>query len=268
MLAKLRYTLKYTRHILAAAALLAIATLVWWIVHLPYFDFKSVEIKPMTDRDLRHVANSINERATIAGLHGNFFTADLEEIRADFETFSWVRAANVRREWPDKLVIEVEEHRALGTWGDEGKILSTKGDIFVANLDEAEADAQLYSFSGAKGAEVGFIPRVIDFQGWFASMGLKMVGIDVNSRKNWVIKLENGLSVDLGRDEGSDDLRQRFLRFKSAYGRLESGIKGGIQYVDMRYQNGMAVKPFNRIEIPKTTKASPSSIDISTVSSH
>jgi len=46
-----------------------------------------------------------------------FFTADLDAVRAAFESVPWVRKAMVRREWPNKLIVTVEEHRGIGHLG-------------------------------------------------------------------------------------------------------------------------------------------------------
>ncbi|MFX6702108.1 FtsQ-type POTRA domain-containing protein, partial [Acinetobacter baumannii] len=89
--------------------------------------------------------------AAVPRIHGNFFTADLTAVRAAFEAVPWVRKAMVRREWPDRLVVKIEEHKALGTWGEDGKLLSQKGDVFTANLAEAEDDGDLLEFDGPPG---------------------------------------------------------------------------------------------------------------------
>src|SRR5206468_3912068 len=70
----------------------------------------------------------------LARITGNFFTVNLEQVRTAFESVPWVRRASVRREWPDQLVVSLEEHEALGTWGEDGKLLSTKGDVVTVNL--------------------------------------------------------------------------------------------------------------------------------------
>ena len=37
-------------------------------------------------------------------------------IRDSFETVPWVRRAVVRRVWPDRLAVRLEEHRAVALW--------------------------------------------------------------------------------------------------------------------------------------------------------
>src|SRR5512145_2642622 len=48
---------------------------------------------------------------------GNFFAADLGEVRSSVERLPWVRRVAVRRVWPGRLEVTVEEHVALARWG-------------------------------------------------------------------------------------------------------------------------------------------------------
>ena len=97
--------------------------------------------------DLQHVT-AASVRAAIAGrLKGNYFTMRLDDTRRLLETVPWVAQASVRRVWPDRLLITLSEHRALGAWAD-GRLLSDRGELFVANVAEAEVFGPLPSFDG------------------------------------------------------------------------------------------------------------------------
>ena len=88
-------------------------------------------------------------------IKGNFFTADLEEVRVAFESVPWVRQAAVRREWPNKLIVVIEEHKPLGTWGEDGTPGLGERRFFTANLAEAEEDGDLPDFNGPAGSREG-----------------------------------------------------------------------------------------------------------------
>jgi cell division protein FtsQ len=49
--------------------------------------------------------------------------------------------------------VKLDEHVVLGTWGDDGRLISVNGDVFTANLAEAEEDADLINLSGPDGSE-------------------------------------------------------------------------------------------------------------------
>lgn len=121
-------------------ALMALAAGLLWLAQRPVFAITHVDVSGLDGAVLRHV-NAPSVRTNALGkLNGNFFTLDLNAARQVFESVPWVRRASVRREWPNGLAVEVEEHEALGTWGgaDSGRLINTYGEVFVANTAEAE----------------------------------------------------------------------------------------------------------------------------------
>ena len=62
------------------------------------------------------------------------------------ETLPWVACATVRRVFPDRLIVEVERHKALALYED-GRIVSDRGVLFAANPEEA-GESRLPVFYG------------------------------------------------------------------------------------------------------------------------
>jgi len=81
-------------------------------------------------------------------LAGNFYSVDLQQGRAAFETVPWVRHAVVRRVWPDRLSVKLEEHRAAALWEGGGedssgdRLVNSFGEVFQANLGDVEDDPE------------------------------------------------------------------------------------------------------------------------------
>jgi cell division protein FtsQ len=98
-------------------------------------------------------------------------------VRAAFESVPWVRKASVQREWPNKLRVTLEEHVVLGTWGDHGRLISVKGDVFTANLAEAEDDADLVSLSGPDGSEREVLAQYTELKSRFQQIHLSPVAV-------------------------------------------------------------------------------------------
>ena len=87
--------------------------------------------------------NTLTLRANVAPhLLGTFFTLDLARARAVFEAVPWVRQAVVRREFPNRLRVQLQEHRAAAYWGPEGesRLVNSFGEVFEANVGEVEQD--------------------------------------------------------------------------------------------------------------------------------
>lgn len=219
-----------------------VASGVWWVAQRPMFTLRSIRIESVDKNGLRHV-NALTIRAyAIARIKGNFFTANLETARAAFESVPWVRRASVRRDWPDKLIVTLEEHEPLGVWGDDGRLLSVKGDVFTANLAEAEEDHPLPEFGGPDGSEKEVVTRFAQFREWFAPIKLTPESVSLSGRYAWSVKFKDGMQLELGREQNSSTLRERVDRFIAVYPQLAASLQGKIERADMRYQNGLALK--------------------------
>jgi cell division protein FtsQ len=228
----------------ALFGLIALALLssgLWWLAQRPMFTLKVIRIEGMGE-ELRHIDRSTIRSTAIPRIKGNFFTADLDAVRLAFEAVPWVRRATVRREWPNKLIVELEEHKALGTWGDDGRLLSVKGDVFTANLDEAEEDGDLLEFSGPEGSEKEVVARFNEFRDWFAPVNLVPDGVQLSSRYAWTVKLNTGMTVELGREQSKTTLKERVARLVGVYPQLVARLQDRIESVDLRYPNGLALK--------------------------
>lgn len=231
-----------TNALLGALLLAVLGCGTWWLMQRPMFTLKLIRIEGAGGAPLRHVNPATIRNSALPRIHGNFFTTDLDAVRVAFESVPWVRQASVRREWPNKLIVTVEEHVALGTWGDDGQLLSVKGDVFTANLAEAEEDGDLLEFDGPQGSANEVAQRYRDLKQWFAAIGTAPESVQLSQRYAWSVKLDNGITVELGREQNETTLRDRVARLVSVYPKLVARLQDRIESVDMRYPNGLALK--------------------------
>ncbi|MBC3872394.1 cell division protein FtsQ/DivIB [Undibacterium flavidum] len=215
---------------------------VWWVIQRPVFALHVVRVEGEQKRELRHVNTLTIREQALPKIAGNFFTTNLDQVRQAFESVPWVRKASVQRVWPDKLVVALEEHEVLGTWGEDGRLISTAGDVFTANLAEAEEDAQLIGFNGPDGSEKEVVAQYRQFKEWFSGLALEPEAIDYSSRYAWSVKLNNGLRVELGKAQEPNGLKKRVEQLIKVYPQLVTRLQGSIVSVDMRYPNGLALK--------------------------
>lgn len=241
---------------LAAAVLLAALGLgalagVAWVAQQPAFDIKVIRIEPIdlhAGRALRHI-NGATMRATalprlVHRTSRNFFLVDLSVVRQAFESVEWVRRVQVRREWPNRLVVRIEEHAALGTW-DEDQLLNSMGELFTANLGEAEVYGDLPSFRGPPGSEREVVARYYDFRQWFEALAMPPRNVTLSPRYAWTVQLndgsEEGLTIEFGRERDPEMLAERAARLTSAYPHLTARWPH-LRRVDLRYPNGFALR--------------------------
>ena len=226
--------------LIALVVLALVASGVWWVSQRPMFTLRSVRVESMYDIELKRV-NELTLRAGVIGkFKGNFFTTNLEQVRTAFESVPWVRRATVRREWPDQLIVSIEEHEPLGTWGEDGRLLSVKGDVFTANLAEADDEHPLPQFDGPEGSEKDVLARFSQLRAWFAPVKLTPEALSLSSRYAWTVKLDNGMQVALGREQDHNTMRERVARLVKIYPQLAARVPD-IETIDMRYQNGLAL---------------------------
>jgi cell division protein FtsQ len=233
--------LNATANALFAAVLIAlIGSGLWWVSQRPMFTLRSIKIESIYDVELKHVNHLTVRDDALARIRGNFFSTNLEQVRLAFESVPWVRRAQVRREWPDQLIVSLEEHEALGTWGEDGRLLSVKGDLFTVNLDEADEDHVLPEFAGPEGSEKEVVARFTELRPWFERIRLQPLEMNLSSRYAWTVKLNNGMTVALGREQDHTTLTKRVERLVSIYPQLVANLKN-IETIDMRYPNGLAL---------------------------
>ncbi len=214
-----------------------------WIARQSMFDLRVVQVRSADGGPLRYVDAATVRSAALPRIRGNFFSVNLNAARQAFETVPWVQHASVRREWPDKLIVQVDEYQALGTWGEqEGRLISVDGILFTANLDEAEEDGKLPVLDGPDDSAREVAQRLAELREWLAPVKLAPRSLLLSKRYAWTAKLDNGIMLNLGRAHEREQLKARVDRFVSVYPQLAAALPGRIESVDMRYPNGLALK--------------------------
>lgn len=214
---------------LTGAACLALSyALLLLLVRLPVFAVREVGVSASAAHTTREQVQTLVE----SELHGNFFTLDLEQARVAFEKLPWVRRASLRRAWPDRLEVDLEEHVALARWRDTG-LVNTHGEVF-----EAASDQTLPVFVGPSGAASEMTDQFRKFQAVLAPLGRTTSELHLSARGAWELKLDDGYALELGRQ----DMAGRVARFATAYPQASARLPGGVYRVDLRYPNGFAVR--------------------------
>ena len=170
---------------------------------------------------------------------------DLARAKQAFEAVPWVRQAVVRREFPNRIKVVLQEHRAVAFWGAEGdsKMLNNFGEVFEANVGEVENEA-LPRLSGPTGQE----PQVLAMAGLLAPqfelLDLQLEQLELTGRGSWIARLDNGAAVELGR--GSDaDVVERTARFLRTLTQVTSRYKrrpDAVDSADLRHPDGYALR--------------------------
>ena len=253
-----------TAAVLAAIGVAGFAgMLVMWGLHQPLFAVRSIRI----DGDLAH--NSVlTIRANAAPrLAGNFFTLDLATARRAFESVPWVRHAVVKRVWPNRLAVQLEEHRPVALWADVAgdyakgvdengvaekgvaakgaaaspdKLVNSHGEVFEANLGDVEDDA-LPTLRGPDGSAAHMLALLGRLQPVFGALDAHIDALELSGRGSWRVELDTGAQVELGRGE-DDEVIERTQVFTATLTQVTRRYQRALQYADLRHSEGYAVR--------------------------
>ena len=222
---------------LAAVALLVAAA--GWVARRPLFSFGAVRL----EGDLQRNSVTTVRANAMPHLAGNFFTLDLGKARAAFEQVPWVRHAVVRRVWPNRLVVALEEHQPVALWaGDENsdKMVNSHGEVFEANVGDVEDDS-LPQFAGPDGTSPQVLAMYQRLQPTFAQLDAEITGLRLSGRGSWKADLDNGAAIELGRGT-ADEVAERTTRFVRTVPQVLHKFHAPLESADLRHAEGYAVK--------------------------
>jgi cell division protein FtsQ len=224
-----------------AGFLLFAAAGAWWAVRHPVFAIAGITVQGEVAHN-----SAPTLRANVAPqLSGNFFTIDLAAARRAFESMPWVRQAVVKREFPNRLRVQLEEHHAVALWGGEGdsRLLGDRGEVFEANVGDVEQD-DLPRLAGPDDQGPQVLAMFKAVKPLFDPLDLGLQQLTLTPRGNWEVELDNGASIELGRGLPAEVTArtQRFVgtvtQAASRYGRTAQALVSA----DLRYSEGYALK--------------------------
>ncbi len=207
------------------------------VARLPFFPLREVVVA----NPLREVTPTQIEYAARNAVAGNFFTVNLDAVRAAFEKLPWVRKAQVRRRWPDGIELAIEEHVAAARWkqaeGAEARLVNSEGEVFAA-----ASNAELPLLVGPEGSAPEVLARYRELAPLLAPIGRQPKSLALNARQAWQLRLDDGLLLELGRDQARSRMGERLQRFTAAHRQATERLRVRADVIDLRYPNGYAMR--------------------------
>jgi cell division protein FtsQ len=208
--------------------------LVNFVARLPAFEYREVVVTtPLARASAAHLESIVRseQRRTV-------LTMNLDRAREALARVPWVRSVALRRQWPRRLEIAVDEHEPFARWNDS-TLVDTHGDVFVANYAGTLPD-----FAGPDGQAAQMTARFREWNAELAPHGLRLTGLGLSARGGWQLRAaDDGGAITL--DVGRDDANERLARFLDVY-RKTIGVLARtgtrVDHVDLRYRNGFAAR--------------------------
>jgi cell division protein FtsQ len=237
---------KLSRFLIRCFVVMVCIGILIWLSQRPVFALRQVVIEPVLGQTLKHINKPVVKQQVLETVQGNFFSVRLEDVKRGFESMPWVRHANVRRVWPNGLIVSIEEQKPFGTWGgaDTHTLMNTHGELFAGRVSDVGEGVVLIDFSGPEDASKEVMRLYQRANAWFKPWNTEVKSLTLSERYAWHVKLSNGMKVEFGRDEENSDktlTEDRVARLFKYWPQVQEKWANRIDAIDLRYANGFAV---------------------------
>lgn len=195
-----------------------------------YFPIHSVRVFGLQHVDQKSMRDSLTPLVS-----KGFFAIDVESIKDRLFQSPWVSKAVVQRVWPDQVLITVVEKTPAARWNN-ASLLSASGEIF--NPDVSSYPSGLPVFVGADGQHIQMLQYYKKLSGVLAPLHFKITRLELTPERSWNITFDNGMKISVG----FKDVLTRMSHFVKVYPKVIGNRVAEVDYVDLRYSNGLAVK--------------------------
>jgi cell division protein FtsQ len=181
----------------------------------------------------------------VSRVKGSFFTVNLGQTREVFEAMPWVRKAVVHRDFPNRLRVQLQEHRAAAFWGEESepRLLNSFGEVFDANVAEVEQEG-LPRLNGPQGQSGSVLATYRALAPQFSAMNLAVDSLELTSQGSWRILLNGGAVIEAGRGD-LEEVANRTRNFLKTLTRVVARYDrplSALETADLRHENGYAIR--------------------------
>ncbi len=193
---------------------------------------KSIQITGLYE----HVDHAALQQLILPYTEKGFLWADTAALQDRLQQLPWIYNANVKRAWPDKLIINLSEQKPVARMADN-KLVNAQGDIFA--VDQATIPAGLPTFiSPLAEQQKLMLQNYQSMNTILAPLAVKIVALALDARQSWSLQLDNGIVVIVGKV----DPLQHLQRFAQVYPQVVGASAAAINSVDLRYASGVAVR--------------------------
>lgn len=213
----------------------AISFTYWFYCDSNYFAIKKFNILSATGH-LNHISGRDISRvlAPYQKAKLTLLRIDTNQLKSDFEQQLWVAKAQVSRIWPDSIVIVLSERKPLARWATGKDILvDHNGRLFYAHIP-----TQLVVFKGPEGTEKVIFRLYKQIVPMLQEKGLKLTQLQYTNRSTWILLLDTGTRIFLGREQ----VLTRLRRLLSVWKTLCASDERAIEAIYLQYATGFAVK--------------------------
>ena len=191
-------------------------------------------IKNVTSSELINVNKDDISKAVKYLYSKSFFDIDLNHLKNKLEKIEWVRKINVRRSYPNEIIIDIEEHTPILRWNNK-MYINKYGEKF--NASKIDKSIPILISDESRINEVFAYFKLFNEKLSSRKLDFKITKIMENEIRSLAISLSSGINIQLG----SKDVNNKITLFFEIYKSLNTRDLNKIRYIDMRYTNGFSV---------------------------
>ncbi|MDH2245225.1 cell division protein FtsQ/DivIB [Pseudomonas sp. GD03855] len=199
---------------------------------LPYADRPIAKVS--VQGELGYVSREAVQQRIAPFVEQSFFKVDLNGMRHQLEQMPWIAHVEVRRVWPDQVMVRLDEQLPIARWGGEA-LLNNKGQAF--SPDDLSRYEHLPHLYGPKRAQQRVMQQYQMLSQMLRPLGFSISHLELRERGSWFLTTNQGIELLLGRDQVVEKMR----RFTAIYQKALEQESEKIARIDLRYANGLAV---------------------------
>lgn len=195
-----------------------------------YFPIKNVKVFGIAHLDSDSVQHFLQPY-----VKKGFFGVEVDAIKDRLLQDPWVSDVNVRRIWPDQIEIHLLEKSPAAFWN-ETALVSSKGELFVPETNIASLD--LPHLVGPEGKYILVMDYYDKINSIVSPLHFKVIRLELTEGELWNVTLDNNLKIT----GSSKDILTRLTHFVKVYPKIVGNRFDEVDYIDLRYSNGLVVK--------------------------
>lgn len=206
-----------------------------------FFSPARVLTEAQLNGELKRVSSETIQTIVQPYIGESFWRVDLEKLHADLLRLEWVYKATVKRRWPNKVIISLEEQKPVARWREDG-LLNQSGDVFYPHDITPFKDWVVLEGSPLQSRKL--LHDLMTFQEVFKSLDWTIDALKQQPDGSWDIHFLSGVTVLLD----NEDWQAKLSRFIRALPKTKQTLRKFAQVFDLRYSNGFVIKQKKQLE--------------------
>jgi cell division protein FtsQ len=165
---------------------------------------------------------------------GSFLQLDMVGLKVELEHNPWIDKVTISRQWPDRLVVRIQEQQPIARWG-ENAFVNMRGDIIEVESNSVLSHLPLLKGNDRYARDV--MQKYVQIARLLAPTELTLQAVHLDETLSWTLQLRGGLTVRVGREQ----VYEKLQRLLDVYPRELAAKSERIASIDLRYGNGFAV---------------------------